>query len=157
MSHEKQGKSNEWYTPKYIFDALDVVFDLDVASPVNRKYCSVPAKNFITENSLDMEWHGFIWMNPPFGNGNNYKLKWIKKFINHANGIALFPDRTSAPWWQHFNKNCDARLFVDGKIKFINESGQIGESPSNGTTLFAIGSQAIDGLINAVNNKLGTL
>lgn len=33
MSHERRGKSDEWYTPKYVFDALGVVFDLDVAHP----------------------------------------------------------------------------------------------------------------------------
>ena len=156
MSHESAGKSNEWYTPKYVFDALSVDFDLDVASPVDRKYCSVPAKSFITENSLSMEWNGFVWMNPPFGN-QKMKLLWINKFIEHGNGVALFPDRTSAPWWQHFNKAQDLKLFVDGKIKFINEFGEIGESPSNGTTLFAIGEQGIHALQNAVRNKLGSL
>ena len=25
--------SDEWYTPKYVFDALEEEFDLDVASP----------------------------------------------------------------------------------------------------------------------------
>lgn len=33
MSHEAAGKSDEWYTPKYIFDALNTWFDLDVAAP----------------------------------------------------------------------------------------------------------------------------
>jgi len=33
MSHwEAAGKSSEWYTPKYIFDALGCTFDLDVAA-----------------------------------------------------------------------------------------------------------------------------
>ena len=30
---ERPGKSDEWHTPKYIFDAMAVTFDLDVASP----------------------------------------------------------------------------------------------------------------------------
>ena len=30
---ESPGKSDEWYTPAYIFDALGAVFDLDVAAP----------------------------------------------------------------------------------------------------------------------------
>ena len=33
MSHwEATGKSDEWYTPKYIFDALGAEFDLDPAN-----------------------------------------------------------------------------------------------------------------------------
>lgn len=30
---ESVGKSDEWYTSKYVFDAPDVEFDLDVAHP----------------------------------------------------------------------------------------------------------------------------
>ena len=155
MSHEKAGKSNEWYTPKYVFDALEVGFDMDVASPVDKTHCSVPSREFITANSLDLEWNGFVWMNPPFGN-QKMKFEWINKFIEHGNGVALFPDRTSAPWWQHFNRNTDLKLFVDGKIKFIDEFGKLGESPSNGTTLFAIGEQGTQALRNAVQNNLGS-
>lgn len=154
MSHESAGKSNEWYTPKYIFDALGVEFDLDVAYPAGGNYCHVPCKTAIRQNSLEYDWHGFIWMNPPFGNQKE-KYKWINKFIEHGSGIALMPDRTSAPWWQHFAKHSDCVLFVSGKIKFINEDGDIGQSPSNGTTLFGLGPQAIEVLRPASNKGLG--
>jgi hypothetical protein len=33
-AYEAAGESDEWYTPKYIFDALGLRFDLDVAAPV---------------------------------------------------------------------------------------------------------------------------
>lgn len=48
MSHEALGKSYEWYTPKYIFDALSLVFDLDVASPEQETF--VRADNKYTKN-----------------------------------------------------------------------------------------------------------
>lgn len=156
MKHEQHGMSDEWYTPKYLFDAFECHFDLDVASPVNRQFCHVPADDYITENSLDMEWNGFIWMNAPFGHQKD-KFLWLNKFIAHGNGIALTPDRTSAPWWQHTAKNTDAILLVDGKIKFIKPDGTLGESPGNGTTLFAIGEKAVEALMNAEKNQLGTL
>jgi hypothetical protein len=38
-------------------------------------------------------------MNPPFG-GRNGLAPWLDKFFANGNGIALTPDRTSAPWWQ---------------------------------------------------------
>ena len=45
MGHwEGVGKSDEWYTPKYIFDALGVIFDLDVARPANAD-TFVPCRN----------------------------------------------------------------------------------------------------------------
>ena len=158
MSHEAPVKSNEWYTPKYIFEALDVKFNLDVASPKDRTYCHVPATRFFDsdQDGLNTAWLGFVWMNPPFGY-QKIKYQWIHKFLSHGNGVALMPDRTSAPWWQYFAKSCDAILFVDGKIKFIKPDGTLGESPGNGTTLFAVGSKAIEALENAEKNGLGKM
>lgn len=154
--HESYGQSDEWYTPKYIFDALGCLFDMDVAAPVDRQFCHVPALQFITDNSLIKEWIGFIWMNPPYGHQRD-KLLWLNKFIDHKNGIGLMPDRTSAEWWQHTSKNTDAVLFVDGKIKFIKPDGTTGDQPGNGTTLFSIGSKGIKALENAEGNGLGRM
>lgn len=55
-AHETVAKSDEYYTPKYVFDALECEFDTDAASPDDRTYCHVPAKKFITENSDDQIW-----------------------------------------------------------------------------------------------------
>lgn len=83
------------------------------------------------------------------------KFDWINKFLSVENGVALMPDRTSAPWWQHFADNCEGVLFTNKKIKFINEFGKVGESPSNGSTLFAIGEKGVQALHNAERNNLG--
>lgn len=156
MSHEAPVKSNEWYTPEYIFEALGVEFNLDVASPKDRTHCSVPARRFYDKDvdGLATGWFGFVWMNPPFGHQKT-KETWIRKFLSHGNGIALMPDRTSAPWWQHFSQHSDSVLFVKGKIKFIRPDGTLGESPGNGTTLFAVGSKGNEALRNAAKNGLG--
>lgn len=156
MSHERKGESDEWYTPKYIFDALNTSFDLDAASPIDRNYCHVPARNFITEDSLNKNWVGFTWLNPPFGNMPN-KFLWAEKFVKHGNGIILMPDRSSCPWWHYLADNTEVALFVKGKIKFGRADGTIGKSPSNGTTLFAIGPDGREALVNARDNKLGKL
>ena len=123
MSHEARGGSSEYYTPKYVFDALGCGFDMDVACPADLSHIWVPAKQFIHSDSLNKVWKGFIWMNPPYGNQPE-KLKWLDKFYRHGNGIALMPDRTSCQWWQEYAPKMDAILFVNGKIKFINECGQ---------------------------------
>lgn len=155
MAHwENIGESDEWYTPKYIFDGLGVTFDLDVASPIDRSFVTVPALKFITVNSINEEWEGFVWMNPPFG-GRNSKGVWLDKIHAHGNGIALTPDRSSAPWWQKAASECDALMFVSGKIKFVKPDGSTGDSPGTGTTLFAYGSKATQALLNAQKNGLG--
>ncbi|TIX28891.1 DNA N-6-adenine-methyltransferase [Mesorhizobium sp.] len=155
MSHwEADGKSNDWYTPAYIFAALGCEFDLDVAHPATAK-THVPAKQFISANSLEQDWFGFIWMNPPFGARNSLST-WLDKFFAHGNGIALTPDRTSCPWWQAANRQADAVLFIDKKVKFERPDGSLGKSPSNGTTLFAAGPRAVQALIAADNAGLGS-
>lgn len=154
MSHEKQGLTDEWYTPKYIFDALGCEFDLDIASPKTKTF--VPAKNFITENSLDLEWKGFIWSNPPFG-GRNGLVPWNEKFIQHENGIHLTPDRTSTKWWQDLAKQTWAHLHIEGKVKFVKPDGSTGDQPSNGTTLFTIGHIGVNALLKAERNGLGAV
>lgn len=156
MSHwETAGASDEWYTPAYVFEALGCSFDLDVAHPAARA-THVPARQFIAANSLEQNWFGYVWMNPPFGARNSLK-PWLDKFFDHGNGIALTPDRTSAPWWQEAARKADAILFIDGKVKFIRPDGSQGGSPSNGTTLMAAGTAAVADLRAAAANGLGYL
>lgn len=148
MSHwEASGKSDEWYTPKYIFDALGCRFDLDVAAPLAGLGCHVPADEFLSVNSLERPWHGFIWMNPPFGARNSLG-PWLEKFMAHCNGIALVPDRTSAPWFQRWAPRAWSHLYLP-KVKFQRPDGSVGKSPSNGTVLLAIGMNGYFALRNA--------
>ena len=131
----------------YIFDALGETFDLDVACPPEGPR-HTPASSFYSHGSLDVEWSGFVWMNPPFGHQSTKRI-WLRKFFNHGNGIALLPDRTSAPWWQEFAEMADAILFIAPKVKFERPDGTRGEQPGTGTTLFASGIRAKGALIRA--------
>jgi len=65
-----QGKNNEWFTPaQYVELAREVLgaFDLDPASCeiANR---TVKAAKFysLEDDGLKYEWHGRVWMNPPW-------------------------------------------------------------------------------------------
>ena len=150
------GATDEWYTPLYIFEALGVNFDVDVASPGHHVVPWVPATAHITGDSLNRKWDGFIWMNPPFG-GRNGLIPWLDKFASHANGVCLVPDRTSAPWWQEFVRKIELTLFVDSKIKFINWKGEQGRSPAQGTCLWSIGQRGAEALRRAERTGLGYL
>lgn len=159
------GKSDEWYTPPHVFQALGCEFDMDVSSPGAAVTWWIPAKRFITAGSLQIDWEGFVWMNSPFG-GRNGLVPWLAKFFWHGNGIALVPDRTSAPWWQQFAPRADAILFVGSKIRFIAgfddpeygiERGKPGKSPAQGTTLLASGACGAEALQRAAASGLGTL
>lgn len=154
---ENTGETDEWYTPKYIFEAMgNPVFDMDVASPKDTSKTFVNAIEYIFEDSLNKKWNGFCWCNPPFG-GRNSKALWLDKMSTHGNGIVLVPDRTSTDWWQEASLKSVAYLNVRGKIKFVKPDGSTGDSPSTGTTLFAYGSFAYDALFKASWSGLGVL
>lgn len=142
-AYEAAGISDEWYTPAYIFDALGLRFDIDVAAPAVRRH--VPAPLWLTAQDDGLKyrpyWYGLIWMNPPFG-ARNGLVPWLDAFFAHGNGIALTPDRTSAPWWQDAAARADAVVFLRGKVKFEKPDGSLGKSPGTGTTLFAAGEIA---------------
>lgn len=156
--HEQcTGATDEWYTPERVFDALGCVFDLDVAHPGADRGAVVPCAGYLTHGGLDRDWQGFVWMNPPFGKRNGL-VPWLEKFVAHGNGIALVPDRTSAPWWHQFAPAMDLILFVGpGKLHFIPGDGQDAGSPAQGTCLMAIGQRGCAGLRRAAAAGLGFL
>lgn len=145
-AYEKQGESNEWYTPQYIFDALDLVFDMDVACPANGPFFT-PCVEWISplQNGLVTSWKGLVWMNAPFGH-QRHKRIWLDRFFAHGSGIALVPDRTSAPWFQEFAPMADAICWVSPKVKFVKPDGTTGDSPGTGTALLASGRISVAAL-----------
>lgn len=82
------GTSDDYYTPPFIFDALNIEFDMDVAAPPNGVPW-IPAKRSLTiiDDGLSTPWQGRVWCNPPYSNPR----PWAEKLIKHNNGIALLP------------------------------------------------------------------
>lgn len=157
--HEQSiGATDEWYTPPHVFEALGCFFHVDVASPGQHIVPWIPADNYYTakDDGLSLDWYGRVWMNPPFG-GRNALTPWLRKFFTHANGIALTPDRTSAPWWQEFAPHADLILFVAPKLKFIGPDGKPGSSPAQGTCLMAKGEASVQALKRAAAERLGRM
>jgi len=155
--HEQSvGSTDEWYTPPEIFRAMGAVFDLDVASPGRDVVPWVPAVEHLTAGSLEAEWRGFVWMNPPFGPRNGI-VPWLEKFIAYRNGVCLVPDRTSAPWWQAWAVRMELILFVSPKPRFVNATGEPGPSPPNGVCLGALGAHGVAALRRARSFGLGVL
>jgi hypothetical protein len=152
---EEMGKSDDWRTPRYIFEAMDVDFDLDVAG-IRGTFGHVPCHYALLQDSLETEWPAnfFIYMNPPFGGRNGLK-PWLNKFFAHGNGVALVPDRTSAPWFKWAAAQSDAILFISPKVKFERPDGTLGKSPSTGTALIAKGQKGVNALVNARGAGLG--
>jgi hypothetical protein len=156
LHEESVGRTDEWFTPPYVFEALGCRFDLDAASPGQSVTPWIPANRFLTARSLETEWRGLVWLNAPFG-GRMGLVPWLAKFELHGNGVCLVPDRTSAPWWQEFVPRADLVLFIKKKIRFIGADGQEGKSPAQGTCLYSFGGRGRAALERAARHGLGTL
>lgn len=154
MSHwENKSVSSEWYTPKYVFDALDCVFDLDVAHPRPPTVTNVPCLDFYSHNGLSRPWRGFVWMNPPY-EGRNTLGAWLARLERHGAGVGLTPDRTSAPWFQTSAPRAHMLLFMP-KVQFVRPDGSKGKQPSNGSCLWAYGPRAVHALQRASMAGIG--
>jgi hypothetical protein len=61
-------KSVEWYTPAWIFEALEMKFDLDPASPHDMdSFVPATLKYTVFDDGLKKPWSGRVWLNPPYG------------------------------------------------------------------------------------------
>ena len=89
-AYESHGESDEWYTPRYIFDALGERFDLDVACPSGGPR-HVPTMAFLTEveDGLVQPWNGFIWMNQMLQVGSGCACAACSKNIAISATMAL--------------------------------------------------------------------
>lgn len=80
----RSSNSNEWTTPRDLFDELDAEFhfDLDAASTHENALCETHYT--AEEDGLSQPWEGFrTWCNPPYGREIG---KWVRKAAETAGG-----------------------------------------------------------------------
>jgi hypothetical protein len=133
--------SDDYWTPKWIFDALGLTFDLDVACPPEGP-AHTPCHAYYTQkdNGLTAPWHGLVWMNPPFSK----TTPWIHKFIEHDNGVALVP-YVKSKWQKIIFDAADAMVLLPHNTKFDVAEGKRGDIPYL-CVLYAMGKQATKAL-----------
>ncbi|MFI5366713.1 MAG: DNA N-6-adenine-methyltransferase [Candidatus Binatia bacterium] len=147
LVHERSGGPTEWYTPPLIFEALGIEFDLDPCSPGPLVVPWIPARSHYTkaEDGLTRPWHGRVWMNPPYGPGID---RWLERFCEHRNGIALIFARTDTQWFHTYAARAEAVCFTRGRIPFVSPatlSDHCG-GPGCGSVLLAYGNRCVEAL-----------
>lgn len=114
-----ESTSQEWETPKELFDPLmaEFGFTLDVCATQYNAKCD----HYFTasDDALSLSWEsdGFCWMNPPF---NDLK-RWVKKAFDESrlghSVVCLLPCRTNTGWWHDYVMKGEIR-FIRGRPKF---------------------------------------
>jgi hypothetical protein len=133
---------NEHYTPKWIFDKLNVSFDLDVAAPMDNVGSNVPALSYFTKNDdgLQQKWFGKVWCNPPFAKAT----LWANKFLDHNNGIGIFPN--SNAYWVDRLWDSEAAIVKLPYKTFYDRPDGTSKRIMYTTYLVAIGVDNVDAL-----------
>ena len=134
--------TDDYYTPKWLFDAMGLEFDIDVAAPA-QGIPWIPAKRWFSQadDGLAQEWGGgLVWMNPPFSNAT----PWVNKFMDNGNGIALIPVSRSK-WFNKIWDIADGILATPPDFKFERPDGK-SQTISFQTFLFALGQPSTDAL-----------
>ena len=130
-------EKDEYYTPKWVFETLDVVFDLDVCAPIHGSNANARFWFHKEIDGLAQHGHGNVWMNPPYSN----PTPWVDKFIEHRQGIALIIT-SKAKWFHKLWNDVDGMTLLPVNMKFERHGGlaQIQFQ----TVLFAYGQSNVE-------------
>lgn len=137
MAHVKNNSgNNEWYTPTCFIESARTVMngiDLDPASSdIANK--SVQATVYYTQDNsgLDKEWHGNVWMNPPYAR-DLFPLFVDKLIVSDITQyITLTNNNTETQSGFKLLSYSDVVCFVNKRIKFVAPDGTLGKTPLQG-------------------------
>ncbi len=140
------GGNNEWYTPKDILHRARAAlggFDLDPASSEKANE-AVKAKRFFTaeDDGLSQEWPiGRIWMNPPYAQPlcAQFCERFVAEIERGSTGIALVNNATETKWFQRLMSAATAICFPQGRIKYLDATGEPKGTPLQGQAILYFG------------------
>lgn len=110
--------SDECYTPRWVFDALGLRFDLDVCAPPGGPW-HVPAARYYTaeDDGLAQPWDGLIWCNPPYSSFR----QWADRWMSHDRGVLMGICASRQEWRSEVYAAADAVYL--GQVEFARPNG----------------------------------
>lgn len=125
LAATQTSKTQNWETPKWLFDLLDEEFnfDLDVCATDDNTLCEY----YFTEeeNGLEQEWWGVAWCNPPYGSQAKF---WVEKAYKEAEKgnctvVLLIASRTDTRYFWDYVRHGEVR-FLKRRLKFGGNDGK---------------------------------
>jgi len=140
---------NEWYTPSEYIEAARVSMGSIDCDPASCRQANetVKASTFFDEESdgLNQKWNGSVWMNPP------YAQPLIRQFAEavaakYASGeiaqaVVLVNNATETVWFRAMIAQASAICFPEGRIRFIDKSGNPSGAPLQGQAILYMGKR----------------
>ncbi len=131
--------TDDWYTPSWIFEELDEVFDLDVAAPPGGVPWIPAGRSFsLEDNGLAQQWVGFVWCNPPY----SAPFPWCDKWVLHGNGIIVLRADLSTRGPAAAFAAATSLFVPTPRLQFVNGFGEKAGSVNFSTVLLGLGDRA---------------
>lgn len=150
MAHVGQNSGeNEWYTPEPFIDAARAVMgaiDLDPASSdVANTVVGAAAYFTAQDDGLSQDWHGRIWMNPPYAQPlvSQFCAKLRDEYDSGSvtGAIVLVNNATETAWFQRIIGAASAVCFPLARVKFWAPD-RVSSTPLQGQAVVYLGNDA---------------
>jgi len=119
------GKSVHWDTPPELLEMLAPIDD----DPSDGK-----------SEAFFRCWHGFVFINPPYG---PRLAEWLQKLAAHGNGIALIFARTDTRFFlSEIWRKADSLFFISGRLHFYQHGKRAKHNSGGPSVLVGYGKAA---------------
>jgi site-specific DNA-methyltransferase (adenine-specific) len=132
--------SSEFGTPQDLYDFLNGIygpFDLDVAASKENAKC----EEYFTkeDNGKVQPWHGRVWCNPPYTNGDRKQEQEIAQWVEKAkqevwhqkraiSATMLVKANTDQQWFHTIMGTFTDIYFIQGRVKYDSPGYKSGAS-----------------------------
>lgn len=111
--------SDEWETPQWLFDKLNVEFhfEMDLAANEDNTKCG----DFLSKDHDalgNVAWFGTSFLNPPYSKIAAFMKKAYEESLKGAVVVCLIPCRTDTRYWHDYVMRAQEIRFVKGRLKF---------------------------------------
>lgn len=131
--HTARMHTDTHLTPRELFDYLPA-FDLDpCAAPEPRPWPTACEHICLPADGLNAEWHGLVWLNPPYG---KQTAKWLDRAARYRNCIALTFARTDTRMFHEYVfTRATAIFFIRSRLTFCRADGTPHAANSGGPSV----------------------